>query len=836
MRGFWSWLGLNLGKRAGTVAVVGLLVTVVLGAGMVKLTFATDNSSYLNANDPTLTTNNRYEALFGSDPIVTIFAMRPGTTVDNLFTPANQAAMLSLQQKLDRNPAVFTVVTPVDVLTLTERLEQGPNGVVADSLGAKILLSAYDKDPSPASRALREKSLLEQNAIGSSIPVDQRVLSNPAYVHNLLLTPDGQLRPSNLTIFPNPTHATMVIYLKGGLTIAQEAQAYQTVSGTVASTPFANATTLTTGVPALLQTINDYLRGGMLRLSAIAALLMIVILLVFFTVRWRLLPFAIVTVGLIWAFGLAGYFGIPISLGSIAALPVLLGVGIDYAIQMHSRVEEEVVLDRAAHPIQATARNLGPALLVVTFDAVFAFLALWFAKVPMVRQFGELLVVGIIAVCLCSIIGPLAILGIREYKSPTKGRDFSHGRLGRTVVWLGSLPATAAVPLALVAAVVFAGGLASEGHLVLQTDPLLWVNPHAQSVQDIAVLKQETGADNVLGVLTSTSSPFSDATVNSVLAFTAKQEATFPDQLFPATGLVNTVNDFMEVPGATEIPPTGAQVEAVYDLAPPSIQRTQVADGGRYLNIIYRARTATLADFPPVITQMQADGHATPGVTNEPTGIAAVGTEFVDNLASSRKLLTYLSILFVGLFLAVRLRSAIRSLLSLVPVLIAVGTTAMVAFALGLKLSPMTAVAGPLVVAVCTEFTSLILLRFVEERGRGLAPREAMDLTASRTGRAFMVSAMAAVAGVGVLATSSMPLVASFGVVVGLNVAVALLSALVVLPPILVWADAEGRNWVSRGLLKDHEEARTGEAGPGHGTEAGAPSGAAAPALPLAGP
>jgi len=65
---------------------------------------------------------------------------------------------------------------------------------------------------------------------------------------------------------------------------------------------------------------------------------------------------------------------------------------------------------------------------------------------------------------------------------------------------------------------------------------------------------------------------------------------------------------------------------------------------------------------------------------------------------------------------------------------------------------------------------------------------------------------------------------------------VALLSALVVLPPILVWADAEGRNWVSRGLLKDHEEARTGEAGPGHATGAVAPSGAAAPALPLAGP
>ena len=34
-------------------------------------------------------------------------------------------------------------------------------------------------------------------------------------------------------------------------------------------------------------------------------------------------------------------------------------------------------------------------------------------------------------ICLCSIIVPLALLGIREYKSPTKGKDFREGPLGR---------------------------------------------------------------------------------------------------------------------------------------------------------------------------------------------------------------------------------------------------------------------------------------------------------------------------------------------------------------------------------------------------------------------
>jgi predicted RND superfamily exporter protein len=134
-------------------------------------------------------------------------------------------------------------------------------------------------------------------------------------------------------------------------------------------------------------------------------------------------------------------------------------------------------------------------------------------------------------------------------------------------------------------------------------------------------------------------------------------------------------------------------------------------------------------------------------------------------------------------------------------VLIAVGAATLFAWALHLRLSPMTAVGGPLVVAACTEFTSLILLRFLEERRRGLPPRQAVDVTASRTGRAFIVSALTAVAGIGVIATSSLPLLRDFGEVVALNVAVALLSARVVLPPMLVWADR--RNWVSRGMVPD---------------------------------
>ena len=81
--------------------------------------------------------------------------------------------------------------------------------------------------------------------------------------------------------------------------------------------------------------------------------------------------------------------------------------------------------------------------------------------------------------------------------------------------------------------------------------------------------------------------------------------------------------------------------------------------------------------------------------------------------------------------------------------------------------------------------------------------KEAVDVTGARTGRAFIVSALTAIAGVAVISFSSMPLLRDFGRVVGMNVAVALLSALVVLPPMLVWADKWGL--VSKGMIKPQE-------------------------------
>jgi len=807
MQKFWSYIAVQLGKHAYWVTGIGLVVTVLLGLGITQLQFATGQDSYLNKSDQVYKDNVKYQDLFGGEAMLTVIQVPKGHTIDEIFTPAGVEAIKKFTTTVQDSGQVDAVVSPLTALEYSDALVQSPTGSPTDSVAGKALIAAQAKEtPGSAAATARAKDSIATLERFTAVPQDQRTIANPEWVKFLLYNNEGKVRKSLDSVFVNDRTAQIVTRLPGNASLDKEGAASQVVQDAGAKLKLpAGATLVTSGPSVLLRDINDYLRGGMLTLGAIAAAIMAVILLVLFRVRWRLLPLLVIVIGVIWAFGVAGYIGIPLTIVTIAGLPVMLGIGIDYAIQMHARVEEEVVIDRAEHPIQETSRSLGPALLVVTFDAIFAFAALHFAKTPMIRDFGLLLAVGIAVICICSIIMPLAILGIREFKSPTKAKDFSGGPLGRLVVWLGSITPRAAIFLVVASVLVFAGGIAVENKLTLQTDPVQWVNQQSQTIKDIHTIEARSGGSSELGVFAQSKDVFTDQFATFAHNFTKDTLAKYPNKLLTGSSLETAIGDIIDdVPGGSDLAPTGQDLKNAYDVAPADVKKSTVANNGEAFNIIFRTGPGSLEERAPVVRGIRADTKPPAGITATPSGLAVVGVGLLDNLTANRVLLTYLAILFVFLFLTVRLRSVVRSLLSLVPVLIAVGAASLFAYAFDLQLSPMTAVGGPLVVAACTEFTSLILLRYLEERRRGLEPAEAVHVAASRTGRAFVVSGLTAIVGVAVLSFSSLPLLRDFGRIVAANVALALLSALVVLPPMLIWADKRG--WVSRGMLGKKDE------------------------------
>jgi uncharacterized protein len=786
VRRFWATMAVHLGKRAKLVLLATVLLTLVLGLGLRNLEFATGQDSYLNPDEQIAIDNEAYQDLFGGQAMITLITGDgQRDLVDLLSDPDSREQIRAAEERIRELPGTEAVVSPVTALEFTQNLVQG--GV--EGVAGGILVRAREREPDPEAQQIRlEDSLVTLERLEAA---GEESFDNPEWVRLLLIDNQGEIRKSLRPFFPSDQHAQMVTRLVGNQSIDEEGETSDAVVEITGGLDLDGFSVVTTGAPVLLKNINDYLQGGMLTLGGIAVVVMAVVLFLVFQVRWRLLPLAVVIFGVVWTFGLFGFTGVPLSLVTISGLPILIGVGVDFAIQMHSRVEEEVVIDQEAHPIAQTTTNVAPPLIIAALAAIVSFIALQLSHVPMIREFGILLSIGMVVLCFTGIFLPTAFLGWREYHKRTAYGDYSSGAIGRAVVWLGSLPQKVVPALLALSLLVFVGGILAEGGFRLQTDPEEWVDQDTQVIADLDVLRDETGSSSELGYFIQGDDVLTDE-VGEFVYRMASRELDNYEELLTASSIVTTVGFLTEIPGATPLPPTAEDLEAAYEVAPRDIQRSTVSDDRQALNLIFRVGQITLQERAEVIDEIDERTDPPPGVDATASGLAVVGVGLLRNIEANRAVLTYAALALVALYLAIRLWSIPRTLLTLVPVLFAVGTSSLVVATLGFELSPLTTVSGPLVIAICTEFSVLILTRYLEERRAGRTPAQATQVASSRTGRAFVASALTTVGGFGVLAFSALPLLRDFGAIVALNVGVALLSALVVLPPLLVWADGRG--------------------------------------------
>ena len=84
----------------------------------------------------------------------------------------------------------------------------------------------------------------------------------------------------------------------------------------------------------------------------------------------------------------------------IGAFPVLIGLGIDYAIQFHARFDEESRKGSLEEAVQMTVTRTGPAVMYAMLATSMGFLAMFISPVPMIRAFGLVSIIGVMS-CYC---------------------------------------------------------------------------------------------------------------------------------------------------------------------------------------------------------------------------------------------------------------------------------------------------------------------------------------------------------------------------------------------------------------------------------------------------
>jgi predicted RND superfamily exporter protein len=255
-------------------------------------------------------------------------------------------------------------------------------------------------------------------------------INDPDFVSTLVfdpLKPLGTPKPRFQYLFPTPNSALVQIRLKPGLPDNVRRHAIALIRAAVAMPDWRLAhgeRYFVTGVPVIVSDLTGAITHSIVVLLFAALLVMAAVLALVFRQRLRLLPLGIAVGAAALTFGALALSGASLTMASIGALPVLIGLAVDYAIQFQSRYEElrGTSADGArAEPDPAELVPRAAALGAPTLAAAglataggFAVLALPVigSPVPMVRDFGVLLVVGVALAFLLALTAGSAALAI----------------------------------------------------------------------------------------------------------------------------------------------------------------------------------------------------------------------------------------------------------------------------------------------------------------------------------------------------------------------------------------------------------------------------------------
>ena len=624
-------------------------------------------------------------------------------------------------------------------------------------------------------------------------------------------------------LFPTANSALIQVRLKSSLTPSQQARAITWIKQAVRMPMFRSAyhgTYTVSGVPVVTNDLASTITGSIAGLLAAAVFVMGVVLLLVFRNRPRLLPLAIALAAAGITFGAVSLVGASLTMASIAVLPILIGLAVDYAVQFQARTEE------VSGDVAQAAIVAAPTIATAALATAAGFLALLLSPVPMVRGFGELLIVGIAIALACALTMGSAALVLRRRRALSAGargpRLPDLGVVGASARGAGEIledarssvssragsVARSAVAAAarrpgrvLVVGLVLAGaGWVADTQLPVQSDVTKLVPSNMPALQNLRTLERVTGVSGEIDVVVHSSNVATPKTIswmvgyeNTLLAHFGYVEAKGCARatLCPALSLPDLFCSGAQAAGSCGSSLNTGLISSLLKAVPPYFSQAVITPDHREATLAFGIRLMPLSRQQQVIDYMRAHMHPPSGVSASLAGLPVLAAQADASLSSSarRMLMLLAGLIAVGLVLFAVLRTVQRALVPLVPIALATGWSSLILFATRIPLNPMSAALGALVIAISTEFSVLLSERYRAERRAGLEPGQALARTYRFTGSAVLASGITAIAGFGVLIFSSITMLRDFGLVTLVDLTVSLGGVMLVLPSVLALSE-----------------------------------------------
>ncbi len=599
---------------------------------------------------------------------------------------------------------------------------------------------------------------------------------------------------------------------------------------------------LTYGVISLDLISHDIDKGTFDNLATLILLALIVVIILlsiaFRSMRGVIFPLIGLSSALIWTYGSLNMIGAQFSALEVAVAPLVLGLGIDYAIHLQRAYVS--IREEYPEPAEAWARactRLSVPLLLAVITTVAAFLANMISPLPPLATFGLALAIGVICAFLSAtlVVGSLHII----FDAPLRNSSKNSITLPRSTNFLVRIQQKQQVPIILVAIII--SGLSIAGASTLETDfdlgdfidpdmPIMSVRDDLSTSYDSAgwkmvyilmepldgedvipddeiLLNQLRGlhADlesnhDVVGTDGRTTSPSYDGPY-VVLRDAILRDSSFGDahnmEVFAGEVYVLDHNSQLDLGAAFSNLSTNQTVADALsgETWEERVQNTVNLQGEDivHLRTEVRVEAATSSQSKRVVDNFERmlgsneesgtlratlSGHGQIYITGDLVILQTV----LEGLSESQLETTLISLVVSCAVLLILTRRVLPAIIVLFPVglssLWVVGSMA----ALGLKWNVLTVMVTALTLGIGIDYSIHMWRRFEVELERQENHWEALRAALSTTGVALILSALTTAFGFLVLLYSPMPVIQDFGLITAVTVLFSLILALILLP------------------------------------------------------
>jgi hydrophobe/amphiphile efflux-3 (HAE3) family protein len=715
--------------------VLSVLIGIVLIAlvGMTFITMATGTDTYLNKDTERGMLLDKYTSTFQSDSLILLVES------DDVLSPDVLEYIDRLQNEVEDQRYVSGVTSVVNLMR--------------DRNGGAI-----------------PRSYAEVSQLRDGIP--------PEVFERYV--------PSNLMLIS-------VVTLEPGLTQDTQATVVSNLESIVSlSSPPPGVSVVVTGNAAFQQQMGSEMGTSMGTLIMAAMVLMVIAVgLLFSHVRYRFLSVVIVASGLIITFGIIGFTGMQISMVTIGAFPVLIGIGIDYAIQFHARFDEEARHSSLEDAVKTTVTKSGPSVLYAMLSTSMGFIAMMISPIPMIQSFGLVCVIGVVS-CYCVALIAVPTVGVLFKYRPKSGERSGQGDAAKSHKieaynnFIGTIAEKVAknpVPILIVCALIAVIGFQMDSEIIINTNEDTFVPSDMPAIINLNKVSRTMGSTSGLPVFVRGDNVLNVDTIGWIDQF-QKYEESHNDKVIGSASIAT----YLVAYNNGTLPTTNNELQEILGRIPEDTKKRYISGNTEAViefSMVEMENEVAMSNLENIKRDLEWN-QPPAGVTAGITGTGEMFTNLIEEISKGKTQMTLLAFVLIFIFLFSVYRKFGRAITPVIPIMMIVGWNGLIMYVLGIDYTPMTAVLGSMTIGVASEYTILIMERVYEERERGRDLIDAIRHGVTQIGTAISVSGMTTVFGFAALIISSFNIISNFGIVTVITVGFSLIGAIIVMPAILV--------------------------------------------------